>query len=363
MHNVQEPYYVPSKLFPRAEFPTQPRHRGCRAGNPRTRCATLTAFTVYSDDTHEGLWFRDLVPRLNDAEMETIGNRGNNPDHVSKLLTYDRPDIVLCERGEPVLVVEKTSEVPSGHNVGQRVGRIVRAAEHDVPVIKFMPFDAKKHGEYASLCNLNARILDAFLKMWDIHDVPVMAINWPADNEGELIRDGTQDDFLQDVVRDFLDSGMSNRADKILETRRIMEREYDERVQAYKPYGSPPSSVEIVSTDQFVKTMHERMDGEFEADPGILSRDETVVYKIGMSPQNCRREDPYTGTQFIYDYQHCRDGPDPSDKSRNLVLNCPKIPKDRWLEANPNDRSRKSFLWYATANGIALKDGFIRVVD
>jgi hypothetical protein len=81
-----------------------------------------------------------------------------------------------------------------------------------------------------------------------------------------------------------------------------------------------------------------------------------------MSPRACRREDPYTGMQFVYDYQLCRTGPNPSDKRRNLVIDVPRVSEATWREANPKDPTRKSVLWYVTANGIALKNGFIRAV-
>ena len=82
---------------------------------------------------------------------------------------------------------------------------------------------------------------------------------------------------------------------------------------------------------------------------------------MGMSEEKCRREDPYTGMQFLYDYQHCRNGVKPENKLRNLIIDVPNVSIRRWKEANPNDPSRKSVLWYATANGILLKDGLIIV--
>ena len=48
---------------------------------------------------------------------------------IQKLLKYDRPDIILVKEGVPKLVIEKTREVPTGHNVGQRFARLVNAVE------------------------------------------------------------------------------------------------------------------------------------------------------------------------------------------------------------------------------------------
>ncbi|MFL6318179.1 MAG: hypothetical protein ACJ73C_15780, partial [Nitrososphaeraceae archaeon] len=57
-------------------------------------------------------------------------------------------DIILVEDEVPKLILEKTREVPTGHNVGQRFGRLVNAAEEGVMVIFFLPFIARKHGKY-----------------------------------------------------------------------------------------------------------------------------------------------------------------------------------------------------------------------
>ena len=86
--------------------------------------------TIYCDAKHEGLWFRDLSPLLRNAKFATIGRRGTNPPIIESLVFYDRPDIILLYNEEPVLVLEKTTEVPSGHNIGQRLGRMVRALEY-----------------------------------------------------------------------------------------------------------------------------------------------------------------------------------------------------------------------------------------
>lgn len=318
---------------------------------------------IYCDNLHEGLWFRDLVPTLSDVPLDILKSRGKNPDIIDDLLLYDRPDIIVTNDGNPTLVFEKTSEVPTGHNIGQRVGRIVRAAEHEVPAITFLPFDAMKHGDYAGMCNLNIRLLDAFSKMTEMHNTPVIAVNWPSDTDGELIRDGSQDEFLSAILQSYFVSNFDPDCEGFERAQQSMVEEYNRRLRIRPSYGKPPNSVKILSTEKFVSTMVERLNGNFQLGDLFQSRSETLVYTLEMTPEKCRREDPYTGMQFIYDYQYCRNGPNPQDKFRNLVINCPLISESRWREANPNDASRKSYLWYATANLIALKDGLIQVVD
>jgi hypothetical protein len=93
----------------------------------------------------------------------------------------------------------------------------------------------------------------------------------------------------------------------------------------------------------------------------LLKRGQSVVYIMGMTPDKCRREDPYTGTQFIYDYLWCRNGPRVEDKSRNLILHFPKIEQSYWMSRNPNDTTRKSSNWYLTANAMIFADSALLI--
>ena len=310
--------------------------------------------TIYADSVVEGDWFKRLSPVLQDARERPIKGRGKNPPHVDGLVEYDRPDIILTHDGRPVLVLEKSREVPTGHNIGQRLARIVRSAEAEVPVVKFFPFDARKHGEHSSICNLNARVLWAFHEMTNLHGVPVLAVNWPSDERGELLNDGSENDRVRELVSGYLESDFAIRVDEFHDQLDRMEDEFHHRVEQHEPYKRPPPSVEIRDTEEVLSDFDEIV-GQDVRD-ALVRRDETVVYKIGMSPGSCRREDPYTGMQFLYDYIWCRSGPEVTDKHRNLVLHFPKIPGARWREANPNDPSRKSCNWYLTANALFYKD-------
>ena len=130
-----------------------------------------------------------------------------------------------------ILVIEKTREVPTGHNVGQRVARLVKAVENRVPTIKFFPFDAKKHGTYSNICNLNIRLLLSFERMWEIHRCPIMALNWIADADGELIDDGSEDDEMRSVLIDFVKSGFDRECQRFTRIRAQTKDEYNRRLQ------------------------------------------------------------------------------------------------------------------------------------
>jgi hypothetical protein len=316
------------------------------------------AYEIWGDNENESLWFQSLDSRLKSAKITAIGKRGSNSELVDSLVMYDRPDIILLLDDKPILVLEKTAEVPTGHNVGQRAARLVRAAEHEIPVLFFLPFDARKHGAFTGICSINTRLLKAMVRMSEIHNVPVLPVEWPSRKaDGELVADGTQDDKLASLVSSLLDSFPKkwNKATKQHES--WLEEELQRRNSQYPPYQKLPTSAKIQKTSKFL----ESLSFDTKQYSSLLSRQETLVYKADMTPEKCRREDPYTGTQFIYDYGWLRDGPQPIDRKVNLLIHVPKVTVKRWSEANPNDPQRKSSNWYLTADGIVLKDGIILI--
>ena len=74
---------------------------------------------IYYDSYHEGVWFRGLHSRLEQADLQPFSTKSDGS--LGQVLQYDRPDVVLVDDNDiPLLVLERTIEVPSGHNVGQR---------------------------------------------------------------------------------------------------------------------------------------------------------------------------------------------------------------------------------------------------
>lgn len=315
-------------------------------------------YEIWGDNENESRWFQSLDPRLKKASLRNIGKRGTNTELIDSLVIYDRPDIILIQDSIPILVLEKTAEVPTGHNVGQRVARLVRAAEHEIPVLFFLPFDARKHGLHTGICSINTRLLKAMLRMSEIHQTPVLAAEWPSDPKtGELIIDGSQDIQITRLVNALLNSFPEKWSSELREHELWLIEQLEVRNSNYPPYKSLPTSARIQSTAKFLQSL------KFKTQKYsiLLKREQSLIYKMDMSPEACRREDPYTGTQFIYDYGWLREGPKPSDRGINLLLHVPKVTMDRWIDANPNDSSRKSSNWYLTADAIVLADGIILI--
>lgn len=310
---------------------------------------------VFADNYVEAEWFCGLSPLLSGVTVSMIGRRGTNPRAIEEVVRYDKPDIVLLSDGRPVLVLEITSEVPTGHNFSQRWARMVRAAELGVPSLFFGAYRLKKHGEHSGICHINSRLFDSLIKMTEIHQVPSILVEWPSDQDGELVRDGSENSKVSELVCGFLEHGLKPWWPKAQEALEENRHEHRRRVVRPSDGGRPPPSLECLDTNSLLGGLPGRL-GQDEL--SLLSnRRQTVVYTIGMTPEKCKRQDPYTGTQFVYDYQFCRSGAKVELKHTNLVLRFPNIAKSTFLRINPNDPESKSCNWYLTADAMVFSDG------
>ena len=332
-------------------------------------------FTIYCDDEQEGEWFRALSSHLDTTQLVILQQIGKNPPFIENLIRYDRPDIILVRDETPMLVLEVTHEVPSGHNVGQRFGRLVNAVEEGVLTVFFVPFRGMKHGRYASTCFAPRRLVSAIERMWKIHDTPILAVNWPADTNDELIRGGAEviqengaydvglAELIDDLITNDFDCDVCDTIDA-LRTRMVqLKNGLDAKTDTLEQVGS----VEIIETNQYLERIEQRFPQVLDNIPTTFqARENTLVYTIGTTEKinkngkrNCKREDPYCGQQFIYDYQFCRNGPRTNQKHTNLVLYFPNVHREIFETDNPNVPSRKSRLYYITANLLEFSDDVI----
>ena len=164
----------------------------------------MSDFTILYDEPQEAEWFRNLNTKLADAEEESITNARNWPE-MQGVLAYDRPDIVLLDGGTPILTVEETVEVPSGHNVGQRFARIAASAEAGVPSFYFGPYAARKHGGItAGPRYINGRLFLALDALVRATSSAVTTINWPVDADFEVRRGQEKDGDARAYLATFL---------------------------------------------------------------------------------------------------------------------------------------------------------------
>jgi hypothetical protein len=311
----------------------------------------VSGWTIYADELHEGDWFRNLHPRLADATEEEITGAVKRNPRLERVLLYDRPDIVLTDgRDEPVLVVERTVEVPSGHNVGQRFARLAAAAEARVPVVYFGPYAARKHGgktEGARFMNL--RLFAALDHVARVNRSAVTCINWPVDSDFEIVRVPFKDDRLREYLNLFFsaydkrrraDVNKTIRASKF-EAEQLAERQFfSSTLRRASSYERPPSSVRIEPTREATSRIAARYLSEYE---------EIVLYKVGMRKI---RSDPYTGMSMLYRYLYVLG----VDAKRALILYLPHVTTDMWRTAARSGRRKDIRLFRIAADGILFRN-------
>jgi len=310
---------------------------------------------IYYDAIQEGVWFQQLHEGLLNAELLPFPNRGNGPQGLQQVLAYDMPDIVLVDDGNPILVLERTREVPSGHNVGQRFARLVAAAQMRVPVVYFGPYAAYKHGGATQGPRyMNLRLFYALGQMARIERTAVTTINWPVDENYELVQTPRKDKRVREYLNLFFDLygtlAFGMLPDQIRNSQFERQQEAERKtfisseVARPEEYGSPPDSVTIAPWRQLSQLAREH--------PQNLSHGETVLYQVGM---RYIRSDPYTGMAMLYSYLYCSGL---RQRTRNLVLHFPHITKQAWSSLAGSDR-KDIRLYRLSADGILFRDGYL----
>ena len=218
---------------------------------------------IYYDNLQEGQWFKELHPSFHNAELLPInGNTENSP--ISKALEYDRPDIILVDKEKAILVVERTIEVPTGHNVGQRFARLAAAAEAKIPLVYFGPFMARKHGGITQGPRyMNLRLFYTLDVLAQINKAAVTAINWPVDKNCELLRTSEKDLRMKEYIKLFLSEYEKHGIEGINEAilRAPFQEEQAEKRESFinkyvrspKDYDIPPPSVQILDPKKMAR--------------------------------------------------------------------------------------------------------------
>jgi len=314
-------------------------------------------FTILYDSFQEGRWFQDLHPLLHRADLRPFPSvpRGRLGD----VLAFDRPDIILLDDDLPILVVERTIEVPSGHNVGQRFARLAAAARAQVPTVYFAPYAAYKHGgETQGPRYMNLRLFAALDSLMAVEDATVLTIRWPVDGDYEILRDDSKDTRMKEFMGLFFDlyadcgvPGMNVplRSSQFQREQRSERALFvDEEVVRPEQYDGPPNSVVITVARA----------GYNPPLPPELNGEPVIVYQVGMRKI---RSDPYTGMALLYSYLYCGGINRPD---RRLILWFPNIVVATWIETaarTPNAKHVK--LYRLVADAIVFRDGYLMEMD
>lgn len=316
----------------------------------------MSEFKILYDEPQEAEWFRGLHSRLQGAGAEAITVAQGSPS-VAQVLGYDRPDIVLLRDDVPVLVVEETVEVPSGHNVGQRFARLAAAAECGVPCLYFGPYAAKKHGgKTAGPRYMNLRLFHALDAMTRVTGTVITTVNWPVDGDYEVRKDAGKDREVRSYVSAFFEEidrhgprGVSAAllaSEMHRRTLAARTRFIAESVRNPEQYDGPPNSVEVLPAPEMLRRFPKQYRGE-------LSRNHShvVLYRIGMT---AIRADPYTGMAMLYRYLYIAESP-----SRALVLWLPHISVSDWRTAARRASRKDVRLFSIAADAILFADAML----
>ena len=310
-------------------------------------------YSIYGDSATECLWFLSLNQRLHGANCYNIKYRGQNPEKIEQLIKFSKPDIILCRNKKPILVLEKTSETGTGHNVFQRFDRLHIAASEKIPTIYLCPYDSIKHGKHKGVVRINPRLFQALMGLSKIHSCPSISLKIPVDKNYE-IDFRTKDNELKKILDSFLFEIEKGRSYKFVEEIEKMKLENEERCKVRPSYSKPPPTVSIIDTNDLI-----RNNKIFNENDNFLNRKESILYRIGDKTYK-PRTDPFTGTGVAYDYLYARD--DKGIKVRNLVARFSQAngegtySKDWFLENYPRNNSKLS-TWYTIFDALLFYDG------
>lgn len=297
----------------------------------------MTKFEILYDELHEAQWFKSLHPDLRDVPETSITEASSRP-MLQRVLAYDRPDIILLDNGVPILVVEETVEVPSGHNVGQRFARIAAAAEARMPSVYFGPYMARKHGgETEGPRYMNLRLFGAIDNMIRVTGSAVTTINWPVDANCEIMKGLAKDKDMREYMSLFLElyyrdpaSINTNILNSSLQYRLVQERDafITSKIRNAAQYDSPPNSVLFLSAAELSANFP-------QINTGKLKSDSIVLYNVGMTKI---RSDPYTGMAILYKYLYI------IGQERKLVLWFPFISAETWMQTSSTRKDKRLFM-------------------
>lgn len=312
---------------------------------------------IFYDSIQEGLWFQSLSSHLKDATLHPFPTSKDTPPKLAQALSFDRPDIILAQDYEPIMILERTVEVPSGHNVGQRFARLVAGAQMQIPVVYFGPYAAYKHGgKTQGPRYMNLRLFYALEKVEAIEDTVITIMNWPVDDQFEVIQSPEKDtrmiEYLNLFFRYYDGSSDTTKFAEYLKNSQFRAEQVQERQQFIKDYvrgpeqyDNPPNSVSITNWKNVSEIA--------TVNPTDLT-DKILLYNIGM--KNIR-SDPYTGTAILYAYLYCGGL---TNRTMSLVLYFPNVTSVKWKNVAGGERERKDIrLFRLVADGILFSDGYI----
>lgn len=313
----------------------------------------MNHYMIYCDDLQEGMWFKNLNSHFSDANLEVIpsSRKALAAIGLDKVLKYDRPDIILVDDDQIILVLERTVEVPSGHNVGQRYGRLLAAAEERIPVVYFGPYAAYKHGgKTAGPRYMNLRLFYSLSNVSNTYNTAITIINWPVDTNYEVLKTPVKDIRIKEYLELFFsyyDSYGFSGLTKYIKNSSFQHSQIQEQkkfasaeIRSPEQYDVPPESVELLTVSAFKR----RYNISYSFPSNIQK---IVLYHVGMT---YIRSDPYTGMAALYKHLY-------TDNNTYQILEFSNIPSNLWYQQRQTSKSYRMYKEFSDA--ILFSDAFI----
>lgn len=342
-------------------------------------------FKVWYHDNKSFAEYLIKITNLNkySPQIEKISsgrNFADNPDAIQKILYLDIPDAIITYGfpEKPVLGVEFCAEAPSGHDIFQRVARVVASASFGTAFAFIFPEKKWIIRTIGGRWDVyNPLPLRALVNISTFHKVPALSFFWEANHlsgnksEGFLLIDEefpNMPDRKTSEMKKFVEF-VNLTITYVLQNRNFEEMMFDpfimERVAwAWDKYHeryrrkpdlfswSPLTSCKMIKTSELIDLVREKIGKEPNLPHYIVDRADTIVYEPSTRQF---RSDPYTGSLVGIDYLTCRNGETVRHRYRNLVIHFPHVNFQKMKEMfmryykeecpfRPNNRETDSYL-------------------
>jgi len=319
-------------------------------------------FVVWYGESKEDAKYLVGNTRLADLRTHICKMFGNsrdfpkNPNFVQQMLYLDKPDLIVAAGDplRPIFGVELSAEAPSGHDIFQRFGRIVAAAEQGTPFAYVFPERkwVRRRGTQGRWDEFNPLVVSALVQISRIHGVPALPFLWPANldegnpQQGYLVcrsqrkcqppPDHEQIRPLWEFADLAIGCYLENRPfSDIVFTPFFQARErtqwtwYSSRGGESREW-SPLTSCEEIKTASLINEVSARSGVRIRDLPDILaSRPRTIIYS---NDSKTFRADPYAGALVAVDYLKCRNGPTTQHRHANLAIHFQNVSIDQVVE-------------------------------
>lgn len=263
---------------------------------------------------------------------------------LAEQFPFDVPSLVVLsgrnESAKPLLAITLSRHLPMRQNPFQTFAKAVSSAMAGVPFISISPDRAliTRRTAASTIESASPLLYHAYLKLWDLFGVPILALDWPTYYRGTLMYDVVYQQLppmesiqmrrlqmlVNRVVSHPSESVKALLQDLAVERLRLtMESRRARRGLLYLQ-DPPLRSAHTLTTRKYISELTYRFPGlSFPPDSLLLEREQTLVVR---SRSKVMRPDPYAGTLLLYDIAFARFGRQPVERRRNVVMEFSRVP-------------------------------------